>query len=314
MIGDRRKIEKHLLLGVIRNGDDMEDEEWARFTVLEDLRLADSRWSANHCLTFEFEGACYELFYSRGLTEQQDEQPLQDAGYWIEVEEVADPRQPGEVEEAPSGPPAEGEFWVHYSDVASRGSEILRDLKASLEGEPNVTPAPWGSRCDWPCGSFFEAGLLPAGPEGFASFRVAWKVRQGAVSQKVFELSPWTRPAAADSVPLAEVSLSGVFSDHPFGDPRGTCNAHGSACDGGGPTCLAGSPSPQVVFKLSERAHEVLGDLDGARKWAREAKECPACVVCVKGIMEGDLYEHQKDKTSPRRRVHVSCLRQLGRA
>jgi len=209
--------------------------------------------------------------------------------------------------------PEEGSFWHHHADLAKSASARMQDLIGSLEGQCNTRSDASSTRLDWPCGSFFDMSLVSMGPSQLA-WRIATKIRQGPVEQEVFELSPYTRPAEPDSVPLAEVSLEGVFPDHPFGEVR-------DAVKGLGPIAPVVENLVAVVDRLSGakqradlsvRAQEVLSDLDGARKWTREAKEYWPCVVCEKAVKEGDLYEFQRGKSSPRRRVHVTCLRALG--
>lgn len=46
------------------------------------------RWSQDYELIFQYEGSFYQTCYSRGATEQQDEQPFEYEGDEIECTEV----------------------------------------------------------------------------------------------------------------------------------------------------------------------------------------------------------------------------------
>lgn len=65
-------------------------------TMMENEITGHSRWSINYLLTFEHNGRYFQVAYSRGATEQQDEQPFEyeddmikcDEVEWIEVKKI----------------------------------------------------------------------------------------------------------------------------------------------------------------------------------------------------------------------------------
>lgn len=56
--------------------------------VTEDNICDTSRWSEHHVVVFSYQGKYYQSFYSKGLTEQQDESPYEYDDAEIECTEV----------------------------------------------------------------------------------------------------------------------------------------------------------------------------------------------------------------------------------
>jgi len=75
------KFKKEFLQRVV--SDDAEGVE-----VIKDEIIDTSRWSIHYNMVFKFEDKLYEVQYSCGATEQQDEQPFEYDGDEIECPEV----------------------------------------------------------------------------------------------------------------------------------------------------------------------------------------------------------------------------------
>jgi hypothetical protein len=67
---------------------DMVWEDNPDTTVIEDTIEDTSRWSEHHRVIFEYEGKFYSSYYSKGLTEYQDESPYENDSDEIECAEV----------------------------------------------------------------------------------------------------------------------------------------------------------------------------------------------------------------------------------
>ncbi len=66
--------------------DDIEDE--AKWEIIEDKIIENTRWSILHRLIYKYDGKFYETSYSVGATEQQDERPFEYDDDIIECHEV----------------------------------------------------------------------------------------------------------------------------------------------------------------------------------------------------------------------------------
>lgn len=56
--------------------------------ILLDEQVDTSRWSSHHRLVFSFEGRFWEVDYSQGLSETQDERPFEYSPDQVEAQEV----------------------------------------------------------------------------------------------------------------------------------------------------------------------------------------------------------------------------------
>ena len=63
-------------------------EEPEGFEIVEDKILETTRWSVINNLIFKFENKFYQVTYSHGSTEYQDESPFEYEGDEIECDEV----------------------------------------------------------------------------------------------------------------------------------------------------------------------------------------------------------------------------------
>ena len=64
------------------------DGEVEGYEVLVNDLLDTDRWTSRHKLIFSHEGKFYRAYYSKGLTEYQEQGPYEDEGDEIECEEV----------------------------------------------------------------------------------------------------------------------------------------------------------------------------------------------------------------------------------
>lgn len=205
---------------------------------------------------------------------------------------------------------SDGDFFVPGSEVAGMALDALEDLKQQLgqpDAEERFEPDAsvgrlLGMRFAWKCGSWAESssGYLP-GQKGRQIVRMIWSIRGGPVQGDAYERSPWFRPADVE----------------PFrGEGDLALKALGPAPWDVLPDAAAALRElDPVVFaepKDPARFADVVGDLDGARKRAKKAQGYSPCVDCGAPVLEGQLYEHQAGKTSPRRRIHVACLKARG--
>ena len=74
------KFAKQFLIDTVNGENDIE--------VIKDEIYDTSRWSVNYELIFKFEEKFYQVDYSRGSTEYQDETPFENEGDYIDCVEV----------------------------------------------------------------------------------------------------------------------------------------------------------------------------------------------------------------------------------
>ena len=93
-MGDKMKVDKELLQELVGEceGDIIDLKEWGIgegiYKIMVNEQTDTSRWSIHYSFVFKFEDKFYWTPYSRGATEQQDEQPFEYEDDEIECAEV----------------------------------------------------------------------------------------------------------------------------------------------------------------------------------------------------------------------------------
>ena len=78
------KFRKQLLIDLVY--DDVDEDTDAE--LIENELDDHGRWSLHYRLVFKYEGKFYRVYYSRGATENQDEEPFEYEPVELDCEEV----------------------------------------------------------------------------------------------------------------------------------------------------------------------------------------------------------------------------------